>query len=165
MKLKSLCVFLLAFCSMNAFADVQLQNAQWVNHEEWTNQPLPNLLHSKTIVGSPQVVTTSASAEHDYGYANSNSNAFGVLGFDITNRTKSTETIYVDRYICINNTSCTHVRDTYNVNPDGHLYDYGSRIFTTMYFSKQGNYQTQCVIDITGSERSSAHSYGTLTIL
>jgi hypothetical protein len=149
--------------SINASASIHIEGGTLISHKEWHNVNLPKkFIHAKNI--ALRSVTTAASAAHDYGHVNTNAYAHGTTAFDIHNDQSSSENYYVDRYLCIFNTSCTHSRDTISLAPNGHGYDRGSPIFTVMYFSKTGNYPTQCVIDVSGPNHGHASAAGTLTI-
>lgn len=99
--------------------------------------------------------STTASANYATGVHGTNIKATGNVGYQIYNGSGSRQYYYVDIYMCIQNTSCTHIHDSYAIDPYLNYYG-GGPIYTTAYISKPGKYEDEAIIAVSGYENSRA---------
>jgi len=163
MKIARLATFTaLILVAFNASANISLQGGVLLSHSEETNVSLPEHLKGPININTKQASTT-ASANYASGSHGSNVYASGNVGFQIYNGSTSRQYYYVDIYMCIANTNCTHTRNSFYL--DSHLNaNGGDPVYTSAYIPTAGKYEDEAIIEVSGYESSTARGVNTVQI-
>jgi hypothetical protein len=115
-----------------------------------------------TNVYAVQVASTKAIANPASGIANQNTIASGSVTYSITNNTSATQSYIIDRYMCINNSHCTHYRDSITVGSG--KTNGGTSTITANAVLPAGNYEDEASIQISGFESSYAKGVNSVMV-
>lgn len=164
MQFKKTCLIIFSMIiTCNSYAQSYLHGGVLLNHVEEKNVRLPT--HLKNIHNSQtKQVSTTATADYVSGYHGNNIIVSGNVGYQIYNGSNTRQYYYVDIYMCIKETSCTHTQDT--ILLDSHLNAQGGgSIFTSAYIPAPGTYLDEAIIIVSGAENSTAKGVNVVQIL
>jgi hypothetical protein len=151
MKLVSLSTLAILVVNTSISAYAGENHGIIVKHEEWHEVPLPVNLKPGSINTSN--ANTTATAYPASGFVNQNIQVSGYVSYYILNDSTTNQNYWVDKYMCIDNQHCTHIRDT--VQLGSHLTAQGGgTIYTYGTFSQKGTHQDEAIIQVSGISNS-----------
>jgi hypothetical protein len=159
MNKKILTLLLMACTSANASEKLN-PGVTLLEHTETHGEVLPANLMAMAHSSSSLL---SASAYAGTGYAGQQVKATGNANATIINQTSASQVYYVDKFMCIQGSSCLHLRDTYQLMAGSQQFT-NSDMITAAYIASCGKYEDEVTIQISGAENNAAASFNTITV-